>query len=179
MHIEFQGEKVLPGEKMVQVEYVGNALTKDDCKHYTKTMWIGKGDIQPYPARLWPKLAQHPDVWRLVGAEAVAAPLPGAPALQAVANPELEALRLKLADTERQLAEATAAREAAERAAAEREAADAAEGPLTAEQLAAMSDEDVRAAASARKLGLHARLMPEKIRGEFLRLQDEKLSQAA
>jgi hypothetical protein len=53
-------------EPMVDVELVCDRASKDDCRAGTATVWNGKGDVQPYPKRLWPKLAPHPDVWRLV-----------------------------------------------------------------------------------------------------------------
>ena len=50
---------------VVNVELVCDREFKDDCRCNTGIVWNGKGDIQPYPANLWPKLAAHPDVWRL------------------------------------------------------------------------------------------------------------------
>lgn len=50
---------------VVNVELVCDREFKDDCRCNTGIVWNGKGDVQPYPANLWPKLAVHPDVWRL------------------------------------------------------------------------------------------------------------------
>lgn len=43
---------------------------KDDCRNRTGVVWAGHGDVQDYPAHLWPKLAEHPDVWKLHDPEA-------------------------------------------------------------------------------------------------------------
>jgi len=50
----------------VLVELLADRNYKDDCQANTGIVWRGKGDIQPYPAALWPKLAVHPTVWGLV-----------------------------------------------------------------------------------------------------------------
>lgn len=149
---EFQGERVIPGEAMVMVEQVIDRPTKDDCRNYTKVLWLGKGDVQPYPKRLWPKLALHPDVWRLADDQTLpfylqppkptlAAVQASAPAVARPATLTINGLPL-----------------------------------LTGEQLAALNDEEVRQAASDRKLGLHAKLGSDKIRGEVMRLQLDKLA---
>lgn len=50
----------------VLVELLADRNYKDDCQASTGIVWRGKGDVQPYPAALWPKLAVHPTVWGLV-----------------------------------------------------------------------------------------------------------------
>lgn len=67
----FQVAKWTPpaGTPMVLVELVIDRENKDDCRAHTSTVWARKGDRQPYPEHLWPKLAEHPDVWRLVTQE--------------------------------------------------------------------------------------------------------------
>lgn len=58
----------------VIVELVIDRSFKDDCRAHTGTVWRGKGDQQYFPAALWPKLAEHPDVWKLVSEEGVTRP---------------------------------------------------------------------------------------------------------
>lgn len=67
-------DAVILGEPMVQVRCIWPASrgTKDDCRGKTKTVWSGHGDIQAYPARLWPLLAAHADVWELADARVAA-----------------------------------------------------------------------------------------------------------
>lgn len=60
--------------KTVQVELLADREYKDDCQGNTGIVWRGKGDVQRYPASLWPKLAAHPTVWGLVGEDAEDAP---------------------------------------------------------------------------------------------------------
>lgn len=150
---EYQGERIIPGEPMVMVEQVIDRPTKDDCRNYTKTLWLGKGDVQPYPKRLWPKLAAHPDVWRLADDQTMPAYLAS---LAGAAKP----VETKKEDPDGVLAGSGLPE-------------------MTAEELAAMTDDEVRGAAAMRRLGLHARLMPEAIRPKFLELQAAKAAARA
>lgn len=144
---DFQGETVYPDEPMVLVEQVVDRPFKDDCRNYTSIVWNGQGDVQPYPERLWPKLAPHPDVWKIhVPTEA-----------------EIAAQQAQLAEAEARAAQARKDLEDAQKAAA---------GVLlSAEDLAAMSDEDVRAEGRSRKYQLHGNLASEKLRPTFLDVQ--------
>lgn len=65
-------DRFIPEAKpdQVLVELVCDRNPKDDCRANTGTIWAGKGDVQPFPRALWPKLAPHPDVWRLYTAAA-------------------------------------------------------------------------------------------------------------
>lgn len=176
---EFQGERVIPGEPMVRVELVAALDAKDDCRNYTKTVWVGQGDVQPYPKRLWPKLAAHPDVWRLVDGETAVAPLPLV-AVQAPAWPG--GLRTDGPTKAQYVAAGYKAESYPPHGYAVREEpGDKVNDPtinglplLTEDELAAMSDDEVRAASSLRKLGLHPNLGSAKIRDTVLALQAEK-----
>ena len=54
-----------PGHVLVELVWPESRGEKADCKNYTGTVWSGRGDVQNYPANLWPKLREHHDVWRL------------------------------------------------------------------------------------------------------------------
>lgn len=137
-----------PNEPMVLVELVRDIELKDDCRNYTDIVWIGKGDVQEYPKRLWPKLAEHKDTWKLVTqAQPTADEL-------AVLEAENARLRAQIAAGDgKDLITVDVVSE------------------LTAEDLAGMSDEDVRAEGAKRKFGLHHRLAPDKLRPAFLETQ--------
>lgn len=144
---DFQGEQVFADEPMVLVEQVIDRPFKDDCRNYTGIEWHGQGDVQPYPERLWPKLALHPDVWKIhVPTEA-----------------EIAAHQAQLAAAEERAATARKELEDAQKA------ADAV--LLSAEDLATMSDEEVRAEGRKRKYQLHGNLASEKLRPTFLDVQ--------
>lgn len=137
-----------PNEPMVLVELVREIDFKDDCRNYTDIVWVGQGDVQKYPKRLWPKLREHHDTWRLVTQAA-----PSAEELDRL-EAENAQLRAQVAAGEgRDLITVDVVRE------------------WSAEDLAQLSDDDVRAEAAKRKFGLHARLSPEKIRPAFLEIQ--------
>ncbi len=66
-----------PGHVLVQLVWPESRGEKTDCKNYTGIVWSGRGDVQNYPANLWPRLREHPDVWRLyTPAEQAPAPAP-------------------------------------------------------------------------------------------------------
>jgi len=137
-----------PNEPMVLVELVRDIEYKDDCRNYTDIGWFGQGDVQPYPKRLWPKLAEHRDTWRLVTETA--------PTVEELAVLEAENTKLRAqiaAGDGKDLITVDIITE------------------LTADDLAAMSDEDVRAEGAKRKFGLHHRLVSEKLRPAFLETQ--------
>lgn len=190
---EFQGERIIPGEPMVDVELVIDRPMKDDCRNYTKVVWLGRGDVQQYPARLWPKLAVHPDVWRLAGSGAPlepiasAAPAAAPAATKTYSAAEVEAL---LAEQAKRLTsgvgDLTGTAVVPPGAGGTISQTDDPDGvlkhgfpDLSAEELAGMSDEEVRGAAAMRRLGLHARLQPDLIRPKFLELQAAKAAARA
>jgi hypothetical protein len=107
---------------VVRVELVCDREFKDDCRANTGIVWRGQGDIQPYPASLWPKLAAHPDVWRLADDQGE-----GAVPVDKVRSESLEdeRRRLNVAEAERvaKASETKASAQSAEEAAAAAEAA--------------------------------------------------------
>lgn len=148
--LEYQGEEVIPGEPMVLVEQVIDRPMKDDCRNYTDVVWHGQGDVQEYPARLWPKLALHPDVWRLVDKK----------------PPTDAELRERDRRAALSLSQATAAGSIAGAIA------------LDADALASMDDDEVRAEGKARRYGLHHTYAGQKLREAFLEAQT-RIAQAA
>jgi hypothetical protein len=53
-------------EPTVRLRYVGLKPQETDCVAGTFITWVGWGDIREVPARCWPIMARHPDVWELV-----------------------------------------------------------------------------------------------------------------
>lgn len=53
-------------EPTLRVRYVGLKPQETDCVAGTFITWVGWGDIREVPARCWPVMARHPDVWELV-----------------------------------------------------------------------------------------------------------------
>lgn len=167
--------------KTVKVQCIWPAErgAKNDCRGGTNVVWAGHGDVQDYPAHLWPRLAAHPDVWRLYDPEAdarVAAAKQAAEAAQAEAlRVAQEAERIQREEEARLAAEAQAA--AAEREKAAGNGTDLAvvtsvnPPVLTAEDLEKLSDDEVRAEAEKREYGLHPRLNSENLRKRFLEAQ--------
>lgn len=100
----------------VIVELVIDRSFKDDCRAHTGTIWRGKGDQNYYPAHLWPQLAPHPDVWKLIGEAEVARPADITPAaaikLEEEAAAKLDAQRAEA----RRIEEEDAQRQAEARA---------------------------------------------------------------
>lgn len=70
--------------KMVSVELVADRENHKDNLYGTETVWIGKGDVKQIPEPLWPKFAQHADVYRLAKNQA-AADAPRAPTQEEIA----------------------------------------------------------------------------------------------
>jgi len=143
-------------EQTVRVELVWpeERGAKDDCRAGTGVVWSGKGDIQDYPAALWPRLALHPDVWRLVDA-------PKEP---------------PSADEEARI-DAERARSAGAEIGADTVLVGLA-GPgstphrmLGVDELADMSDEAVYSEGALRGYRLHPRLNPVNLRAKFLEQQ--------
>lgn len=52
--------------KNIKVRYVGLKEAHSDHLYGTNQVWIGNGDTQEVPIDVWPKFAQHPDVYELV-----------------------------------------------------------------------------------------------------------------
>ena len=50
---------------IVPIKYIGPKPIKHDTINHTRTMWNGKGDVQPYPANLAPQLLVHTTIWVL------------------------------------------------------------------------------------------------------------------
>lgn len=178
------------GFVLVELVWSESRGAKNDCCGGTSTMWAGTGDVQWYPAALWSKLAPHPDVWRLIDVESAQRAIEAA----AVAKKAAEDAALVLKAKEEQVEADRRALREAEIAAAkaeelERSAAQAAKdigaatntdvvtvtpmpGLFTAEQLDAMSDDDVRDEAKKAGFELHPRLNPVNLRVRFLAEQE-------
>lgn len=159
-------EPIRVGEKMVMVELMCDRPFKDDCRGLTPVMWHGKGDVQPYPARLWPKLAEHPDVWSLHVQKTQAQ-------IDAAAEIEAAAQRMREAN-----ARADAAADAAAGGQGETGLVATAAHTVTAgnkllseDEVKAMPIEELRALAIARDYQLHPRLGMERLVIEFLAKQ--------
>lgn len=99
---------------VVRVELVCDREFKDDCRNNTGIVWHGKGDIQPYPANLWPRLAVHPDVWKLADDQGDGAAPP-----EQVRSESLEAERKRLGTAEAERVAAASEVKASETRAAE------------------------------------------------------------
>ena len=145
-------EQIRFDDEMVSVELVADLPFKNDCRAGTPIEWHGKGDIKAYPKRLWPKLAAHPDVWRLAEPRTTSGPVSAKEILDA------EVARIKKE------------REAA--AGSNTDLVDTLSTDYTAEQLAELSDDDVRVIAIRRNYGLHPRLNPVNLRTRFLEAQE-------
>lgn len=141
-------ESVRPNEAMVNVRLVADRDEKDDCQHYTPTVWRGQGDVQPYPLRLWPKLAEHPDVWELTDAA------PPSEADMARAQKDEAAG----SNTDLVIASANWVEQ-------------------TPEMLEAMPDIDIHALATRRGYALHPRLNPVNLRKNFLAAQEAEAAE--
>lgn len=126
---------------VVNVELVCDREFKDDCRCNTGIVWRGKGDTQLYPANLWPKLAAHPDVWRLADEQ------PDGVKVTSVRSESLEDERKRLGTAEAERVAASSETKAS--AASLEEAAASAEANLLkaqAEAAAARKAADDRAA---------------------------------
>ncbi len=75
-----------PGHVLVELVWPASRGEKTDCKNYTGVVWSGRGDVQNYPANLWHRLREHPDVWRLYVPPAE--PAPAQTAAAPAAEPE-------------------------------------------------------------------------------------------
>lgn len=134
-------------EPMVDVELVCDRAEKNDCRGGTATIWNGQGDVQPYPKRLWPKLALHPDVWKLKDPSQVGR-LP-------VVTDVVEMKRRKddAAGTNTDLVFVDGVN-------------------VSAEMLDLMSDQDIRAEGAKRGYDLHPRLNSMNLRQRFIDAQN-------
>lgn len=173
--MEYEIPKPREGYVLVELVWPESRGEKNDCKAGTPVLWRGKGDVQRYPALLWPKLAPHPDVWRLY--DPVTSMRELHDAQQAQREDQTEAVRLKAEEAVRLKAEEAARRTAKAKAEAAGTNTDLVvvtplDHPYTAEDLAAMSDEDVKAEAEKRGYGLHPRLNPANLRSRFIEAQD-------
>jgi len=125
---------------------------KNDCRAGTAVVWSHHGDVQDYPAALWPRLAAHPDVWQLVPSDTQAAPPP-------TPLRPLDPIVVK------------AAKEHARGLNTDLVVAVVDTAPLDEEQLAAMADADIHELAKRRGYVLHPRLNPINLRARFLEAQ--------
>lgn len=180
----------------VRVELVCDRDFKDDCRANTGIIWRGKGDIQPFPAALWPKLAVHPDVWKLAEDQG----LSGVPVGQIRSESiEDERKRLGAIEAARVAAESDAkasgnSQKEAEARAAElagqgvdsvtatvpdQALADTFDYPaLTEERQAAMGYEEMRDLAVSLDYGLHYRLSEKNLRTRFAEITADRIAQA-
>ena len=178
------------GFVLVELVWPESRGAKNDCRAGTSTMWSGHGDVQWYPAALWSKLAPHPDVWRLIDVESAQRAIEVAAAAKRAAEDAALVLKAKEDQVEadkRALHEAEIAADKAEEL--ERSAAQAAKdagvatntdvvtltplpGIFSAEQLDAMSDDEVREEAKKAGFELHPRLNPVNLRVRFLSEQE-------
>jgi hypothetical protein len=136
-------------EPMVDVELVCDRATKDDCRAGTATVWHGQGDVQPYPKRLWAKLAPHPDVWKLKDPSQISRQAP--PTVMDVV--EMNKRKEEAAGTNTDMVFVEGVN-------------------VTAEMLDMMSDADVRAEGAKRGYDLHPRLNSANLRQRFLDAQN-------
>lgn len=131
----------------VIVELVIDRSFKDDCRANTGTIWRGQGDQNYFPAQLWPKLAEHPDVWKLVAEDDVDRPSDLTPAaarrLEEQAAARLDAERAENRRLEAEAERNELARQAAARQAEEKRVADLTEaGKLTGTEVALVTKTD-------------------------------------
>lgn len=201
-------EAVRFDDKMVRVQLVCDRAEKDDCRAGTTIKWHGQGDVQLYPERLWPKLAPHPDVWRLMPSveqeEAEAkARFDAAQALLDKAAADMQRAKdLRAAELTRR-AEQDAAIEAQRLQREKDEAAGKGTDVVTAtptadvngtpagqaalealtelteEEIAALPYEDLQALAITRDYGLHPRLNHANLKVQFLAAQDDAFAAKA
>lgn len=62
----------------MKIKYVGTKPMKTDNVAGTGTIWMGHGDVQDVPDKLWPLFASHANVWqRADGVIDPALPQPG------------------------------------------------------------------------------------------------------
>lgn len=181
-----------PGHVLVELVWPESRGEKIDCKNYTGIVWSGRGDVQNYPADLWPRLRGHHDVWRLYepreqADKAVATPDAGDELERrqqeaAGRNTDLVAVMVGFEDDSTEDAEALLDTEPAEPGAAKVEEATPSlvvahsvrkDGPLllTLEDLESMPVEDVRQLAVDRDYMLHPRLKRENLLTQFLEAQ--------
>jgi len=193
-----------PGFVFVECVWPETRGPKDDCRCATGIVWAGHGDVQEYPAALWWRLAAHPDVWRLVNPEAAAAaiaeaqerrrqqmldeamraagaaPQGGAltpatpPAATTTTPPSDGAATSAQAYNDAAAAAAAVAKEVG--AQTNTDVVGVMTGPMTAEQLEALKDEEIKALTEQRGYPLHPRWGRKTLIARFLEAQE---SQAA
>jgi hypothetical protein len=135
---------------VIAVELVCDRENHKDVMYGTDVVWLKKGDIKNVPESAWPKMALHPDVYRL-------------------AHP------VTAAEMDRQAALKSAA-EATEKLdkAIDTANPDATYKPkrVTAEQIADIPDDKLREEAEKRGYKLHAMLSSANLRVRFLAAQE-------
>lgn len=196
MQIEDITQAPAAGFVYVQCIWHESRGPKDDCRAGTGIVWAGNGDVQQFPAALWPKLAPFHDVWRLLDGEGAAIALEEAAAraratqlaraiagagatqvtLSAAATAAVAPQGGTLEPTDQSAAQATEAKAVGQANATE--VVTVSGTALTAEQLAAMPDDDVRALAETRGYALHPRLSPTNLRLRFEEAQAQQAEQA-
>lgn len=171
----------VPREGYVRVECVWpeERGPKEDCRAGTGIVWAGHGDVQNFPTILWPQLAKHPDVWRLYDDDASAA-LREAEQRQREISAEQARVLAEAQEKAREEEQARIAAAAKEQGQSTNTdvvsvlvdgAATQPPEQLTAEQLAEMPDDEIRALSVERGYELHPRLTPANLRTRFLEAQ--------
>ncbi len=190
-----------PGHVLVELVWPESRGEKTDCKNYTDVVWSNRGDVKNYPAHLWPRLREHPDVWRLyTPAEPAAAPAPAQPVAKtepsvdgqedellerqqeaAGRNTDLVAVMVGFEDDGDVAADTPVrATEPPRSATVQEQQAETVvahavrkDGPvlLTLADLQAMSVQAVRELAQQRDYMLHPRMKAEKLYEQFLNMQ--------
>ena len=170
----------VPREGYVRVECVWpeERGAKDDCQAGTGVVWAGRGDVQNFPTILWPKLASTPTLAPLRRRRSAA--LRDAEQRQRKISAEQARVLAESQEKAREEEQARIAAQAKEQGQSTNtdvvsvlvDEADA-QPPeqLTAERLAEMSDEDIRAVGTERGYELHPRLTPANLRARFLEAQ--------
>lgn len=169
--------------RMVNVALVADRPNHKDNLYSTETVWAGKGDVKAVPESLWPKFAQHSDVYAKVdgpvagdGLSSGMASAPAqvrAPTFEEIAayvssHPELLAGLAPMAPTEAEVAAVTTATDADVAAGQAKLRAAIAEAGV-----ASFSDDDAEVRALAAEAGispLHAKLTSAALRAKVVGL---------
>lgn len=167
------------GHVLVQLVWPEERGEKIDCRNGTDIVWSKRLEVQNYPEALWPKLAFHPDVWRLYDPEK------DKPAAKPVEEDQ-EDLKQRQEEAAGRNTDLVAvvvgfddepAGEAVEVQA--HEAEKAVDLSLTQADLDVLQDQEIRQLAIDREYGLHPRLKRENLIEQFLIAQRHRNSSEA